>query len=288
MRAADAKDADGDLKAAPPAASIPPMITIERVTVDFPGGLRAVDEVSLRLEPGTFTVLLGRSGSGKSTLLRCCNGLQRASAGSISFDGLGRPDSAGAWRAARRRTAMVFQSHQLLPRWSALDNALVGALGRRNPLAALLLPAPRAEVEAALEALGRVGLADRSAARVDRLSGGERQRVGIARALMQRPALVLADEPVASLDPATAVQVLDLLRDICRQDRLTALVSLHQVELARRVADRVVALARGRLVFDGTPADLTAEAETGIYRQQHHPAPGAPAEADTALIGASP
>jgi phosphonate transport system ATP-binding protein len=285
MRAADAKRAGRDLKDAPPAATLAAMITLDRISVEFPGGLCAVDGVSLRLEPGTFTVLLGRSGSGKSTLLRCCNGLQAATAGTVAMDGLGVAADRAAWRALRRRTAMVFQSHQLLPRWSAFANALVGSLGRRPLLAALLLPVPLAAAEAALDALARVGLAERAQARVDRLSGGERQRVGIARALVQRPALVLADEPVASLDPATAIQVLDLLRTVCRQDRLTALVSLHQVELARRLADRVVALAHGRLVFDGPPSELSDEVETGIYRAaRQHPLPTPAGE--PALIGA--
>ena len=272
------------------------MITLQAVTVDFPGGVRAVDAVTLQLEPGRFTVLLGRSGSGKSTLLRLCNGLQTPSAGRVVVGDLGSPRNAAAWRRHRLSTAMVFQSHQLLPRWTALDNALSGAIGRR-PLWAGLLPPPRAELELALACLDRVGLADKAQIRVDRLSGGERQRVGIARALVQRPTLVLADEPVASLDPATAEQVLDLLRTICRQDRLTALVSLHQVELARRTADRVVALAHGRIVFDGGPDLLSDDAQSGIYRQPSvlafpsnpspsNPSPSNPSPGEPALIGA--
>lgn len=262
------------------------MIALLDVTVDFPGGVRAVDGVTLRLEPGRFTVLLGRSGSGKSTLLRLCNGLQAPTAGRVLVGDQTRPRSAADWRRHRLSTAMVFQSHQLLPRWTALDNTLVGAIGRR-PLLAGLLPPPRAELELALACLERVGLADKARVRVDHLSGGERQRVGIARALVQRPALVLADEPVASLDPATAEQVLDLLQTVCRQDRLTALVSLHQVDLARRAADRVVALAHGRIVFDGAPDLLSSDAQSGIYRRppaSHPPSifsPGVPA-----LIGA--
>lgn len=259
------------------------MITLSDAQVEFRGGVRALDGVSFRLEPGSFTVLLGRSGSGKSTMLRLCNGLQAPTAGTVAVDGHGILRRAADWRRHRLATGMVFQSHQLLPRWTALDNALVGAIGRR-PLLAGLLPPPRQEIELALDALDRVGLADKARTRVDHLSGGERQRVGIARALVQRPVLILADEPVASLDPATAEQILDLLRGICRQDRLTALVSLHQVELARRTADRVVALARGRIVFDGGPADLSDDTATGIYRRtpfaETQPA-GAPA-----LIGA--
>lgn len=262
------------------------MIALHHVSVEYPGNIRAVDGVSLRLEPGSFTVLLGRSGSGKSTLLRLCNGLQMPSAGRVVIDEQNAPRSAAQWRRHRLTTAMVFQSHQLLPRWTALANALVGAIGRR-PLLSGLLPPPRAELALAIDALDRVGLAAKARTRVDHLSGGERQRVGIARALVQRPTLVLADEPVASLDPATAGQVLDLLRTICRQDRLTALVSLHQVELAKRVADRVVALAHGRIVFDGPPETLSLGAETDIYRHAPSPLPTPlPNPGLPALIGA--
>lgn len=262
------------------------MITLSNITVDFANGFRAVNDVSLRLEPGSFTVLLGRSGAGKSTLLRVCNGLQQPTTGQINVDGMGVPRNAAMWRQHRLSTALIFQSHQLLPRWSVLANTLVGAIGRRTLLAGLL-PAPRAEMRLALECLDRVGLLDKAEMRVDRLSGGERQRVGIARALVQRPRLVLADEPVASLDPSTAVQVLDLMRTICRQDGLTALVSLHQVNYARRVADRVIAMAKGRLVFDGPPESLSSEHETDIYRHEStNPTAAAIPAGEPALIGA--
>lgn len=280
----DAKPESSDLIAAIPQANMPAMISLQQVSVEFPGGIRAVDDVSLRLEPGSFTVLLGRSGSGKSTLLRLCNGLQLPSSGSVVIDGHGSPRSAAQWRRHRLDTAMVFQAHQLLPRWTALANAMVGAIGRR-PLFAGILPPPRAEVILALDALARVGLADKARIRVDQLSGGERQRVGIARALVQRPTLVLADEPVASLDPATGGQVLDLLRTVCRQDGLTALVSLHQVDLTRRVADRVVALAHGRVVFDGPPGDLSGDVETDIYLHQPSRRPTPVILGQPALIG---
>lgn len=256
------------------------MLRIEQVSVVFGNGVRALDSVSLELRPGSFTVLLGRSGSGKSTLLRVCNGLQAPTSGGVVLADGARPVGAAAWRRHRRGMAMVFQSHQLLPRWTALDNALVGAIARR-PLLAGLLPPPRGECALALSCLERVGLLAKARTRVDQLSGGERQRVGIARALVQRPGMILADEPVASLDPATAIDVLDLLRTVCCQDGLTALVSLHQVDFARRVADRVVALAGGRIVFDGHPDDLSTSHETGIYR----PALPEP-QPEPALIGA--
>lgn len=259
------------------------MISLTSTTVEFADHVKAIDNITFRLEPGSFTVLLGRSGSGKSTMLRLCNGLQTPTQGTVAVEGHGIVRRQADWRRHRLVTGMVFQSHQLLPRWTALANTLVGALGRRSLLSSLL-PPRREDVELALDALDRVGLAHKARTRVDHLSGGERQRVGIARALVQRPVLILADEPVASLDPATAEQVLDLLRGICRQDRLTALVSLHQIDLARRTADRVVALAQGRIVFDGGPADLTESTATGIYRVRHHTEPQVLGE--PALIGA--
>jgi len=269
----------GDLIFVPPLPTLPIMLRVEQVSVVFANGVRALDGVSLELKPGSFTVLLGRSGSGKSTLLRVCNGLQSPTSGGVCLTDGTRPAGAAAWRHHRRSMAMVFQAHQLLPRWTALDNALVGAIARRS-LFAGLLPPPRAECALALACLERVGLLAKARTRVDQLSGGERQRVGIARALVQRPGMILADEPVASLDPATAIDVLDLLRTVCSQDGLTALVSLHQVDLARRVADRVVALAGGRIVFDGHPDDLSTDRETGIYRPVH-----ADPHLEPALIG---
>ena len=156
-------------------------------------------------------------------------------------------------RAHRRRTGMVFQQHQLIGRLSVLANVLTGRLGYHSGLRTLL-PFSAAEKRLALAAIERVGLLDHALRRADQLSGGQQQRVGIARALAQQPAIVLADEPVASLDPATAERVLALLHRICREDGITAVVSLHQLEFARRFADRIVGLARGEVVFDGPPA----------------------------------
>jgi phosphonate transport system ATP-binding protein len=226
----------------------------------------ALERIDLAFAPGVFTVLLGPSGAGKSTLLRCLNGLAKPSAGQV----LGQDGTPiqHRLRAHRRQTGMVFQQHQLIGRLSALDNVLIGLLGQRRPWAALL-PAPRAERMRALDALERVGLLDRALARADALSGGQQQRVGIARALVQRPRLMLADEPVASLDPVTAERVLDLLARICREDGITAIVSLHQVEFARRFADRIVALATGAVVFDGPPTALAEADITRIYGAAH-------------------
>ncbi|WP_256437635.1 phosphonate ABC transporter ATP-binding protein [Roseococcus sp. SDR] len=239
------------------------MIRTEALGVTYPNGTMALAPTSLDIAEGRFTVLLGPSGAGKSTLLRCLNGLVRPSEGRILVAGEPLAGSA-AWRAHRRATGMVFQQHQLIGRVSVLGNVLTGRLGYHSSLRTLW-PFARAEKRRALEALERVGLLDKALARADQLSGGQQQRVGIARALVQQPRLMLADEPVASLDPATAERVMRLLHEICTSDGLTAVVSLHQVDLARKFGERIIGLARGQVVFDGTAAMLDAAAISRIY-----------------------
>jgi phosphonate transport system ATP-binding protein len=235
----------------------------------YQGGAVALRGVSLAFEPGRLTVLLGPSGAGKSTLLRCLNLLTQPSSGTVVVDGLGVLDSADALRAHRRQTGMVHQHHQLIGRQSALRNTLVGRLAFYSALRTLW-PLPREDQRIALAALDRVGLLSKALTRVDRLSGGERQRVGVARALAQRPQVLLADEPVASLDPASTARIAGLMAEISHRDGLTAILSLHQVEVARAFADRIVGLADGRVVFDGAPADLDQRALARIY--DHQPA----------------
>jgi phosphonate transport system ATP-binding protein len=205
------------------------------------------------------------SGAGKSSLLRCLNGLIRPSRGAITgSDNQSIFVSAGALRRHRRQTAMIFQQHHLIGRHTALKNVLLGRLGFHTSLRSLLPPS-RAERRLALEVLDRVELRDRALSRADELSGGQQQRVGIARALIQAPNTILADEPVASLDPATAIRVLELIHRICREDGITAIVSLHQFEFARRFADRVIGLSNGRVVFDGSIDELDRSASQRIY-----------------------
>ena len=241
------------------------MIRLDDVSVCFARGAPALDRVTLDFPAGRFTVLLGPSGAGKSTLLRTLNGLVVPTSGAATSDGLG-PILASRERlkAHRQRTAMVFQQHHLVGRVSAHANVVAGRLGHMRRIHALL-PPPETDRLIALEALERVGLLEKAFRRADRLSGGEQQRVGIARALVQRPALLLADEPVASLDPATTDAILQLLHRIAREDRITAIVSLHQVELATRYADHIVGLNRGQVVFEGAPASLDAAALERIY-----------------------
>jgi phosphonate transport system ATP-binding protein len=240
------------------------MIRTENIEVTYSGETRALQPCSLRFEPGAFTVLLGASGAGKSTLLRALNGLVTPTGGDVVVEGIGDLRSRRHLRAHRRRTGMIFQQHQLIGRLSVLDNVLTGRLGYHSSWRTLLPPA-QSERRMALEAIERVGLIDYALRRADQLSGGQQQRVGIARAIVQQPSLVLADEPVASLDPATADRVLSLLHGICKSDGITAIVSLHQLDFARRYSDRIVGLAQGAVVFDG-PAGKLGNAEVAkIY-----------------------
>ena len=240
------------------------MIDVRDLSVTFPGGVRALQRIDLTFEPGHFTVLLGPSGAGKSTLLRCLNGLVTPSSGRVVAETSGDLSDRSALRRHRRQTAMVFQQHQLIGRLSALNNVAMGRLGFHSTWRTLF-GLPSADLEIALEALDRVGLLDQALRRVDQLSGGQQQRVGIARALAQQPSVILADEPVASLDPGTARRVLSLLERICRDGNISAIVSLHQVELAKEFADRIVGIAAGTVVFDGAVEALSDRHIDAIY-----------------------
>ena len=235
------------------------------VTYEVGGSpIKALQRNSLTIEQGTFVVLLGASGAGKSTLLRTLNGLVRPTSGNVIAEGIGDITGHAALRRHRRQTGMVFQQHHLIGRLSVLHNVLMGRLSYHGSWATLM-PWLRDEKELALAAIERVGLLDRALQRADQLSGGQQQRVGVARALVQKPRTLLADEPVASLDPATAERLLNLMHDICKTDGLTAVVSLHQGEFARRFADRIIGLKGGAIVFDGTPAELTFDQATALY-----------------------
>ncbi|HEY9100305.1 MAG TPA: phosphonate ABC transporter ATP-binding protein [Thiobacillus sp.] len=245
------------------------MIQMNDIHVTFPGGMTALHPTSLHFRRGEFTVLLGASGAGKSTMLRCLNQLTPPSGGSITVEGLGSLDTRRRLHEHRKRTGMIFQQHQLIGRQSALANVLLGRIGYHSALRSMF-PLPLEERRIALECLERVGLLHKALERADRLSGGQQQRVGIARALAQRPRLMLGDEPVASLDPATSHKVLAQLQRIGREDGITTVVSLHQVDLAQAYADRVIGLAHGRVVFDGAPAGLTPATLQVIYQQTGH------------------
>lgn len=242
-------------------------ISVRDLSVCYPGGVRALWPTTLGFRRGEFTVLLGSSGAGKSSLLRSLNGLTAGVTGTVEHAKIGLLKSRSAIRAARRQTAMVFQQHQLMRRTTALTNVLHGRLGHHSLLRSVF-PLPRSDRELALRCLDRVGLFGKALSRVNQLSGGEQQRVGIARALAQEPRVLLADEPIASLDPATSRRLLDLLRDIARADGMLAIVSLHHVDLAREFADRIVGLRGGRVVFDGAPDAVDPETLAAIYGER--------------------
>ncbi|MBU1229934.1 MAG: phosphonate ABC transporter ATP-binding protein [Proteobacteria bacterium] len=239
------------------------MLTIQGLTKSYQAHT-ALHPTDLTFEASRFSVLLGPSGAGKSTLLRCLNQLTVPTGGTVEVEGVGPIDTASKRHALRCMTGFVFQQHQLILRQTALANVLNGRLGC-TPLWKSLLPWSRNDVTEALGCLERVGLLDFALIRAGRLSGGQQQRVGIARALAQKPRIILADEPVASLDPAKSEEILDLLLEICREDGICTVVSLHQVDLARKFADRIIALKDGRVVFDAPPSELSESALEEIY-----------------------
>lgn len=242
------------------------MIKLNNVSVQF-GDVVALQPTSIELHQGQFTVLLGASGAGKSTLLRCLNLMCKPHAGNINVAGLGHLDDRKTLQTHRRQTGMIFQQHQLIGRHTALQNVLMGRLGYHSTFRSLF-PLSHKEQTIGLQSLERVGLLHKAQSRIDQLSGGQQQRVGIARALAQQPLLILADEPVASLDPATADKVLALLHQICKEDGISAVISLHQVDLAKRYADRIIGLAHGSIVFDAAPHELTTTHAAELYEQK--------------------
>jgi len=243
-----------------------PILRVEGLSKVYPNGTRALDDVSLEVGRGEFLVLIGLSGSGKSTLLRCINRLVEPTAGKVIFDDTDVTHvSGGELRRVRRRIGMIFQQFNLVRRSSVFANVLAGRLGYRSSWRTIAARPGPEDVALAFENLGRVGIVDKAYSRADALSGGQQQRVGIARALMQRPELMLADEPVASLDPATSHSVMKYLEEINRKDGITVLCSLHFLSLARRYGTRVVALKDGRVAFDGRPAEIDERRFKEIY-----------------------
>jgi phosphonate transport system ATP-binding protein len=243
-----------------------PLLEVRGLAKTFPNGYQALADLDLDVRRGEFVVILGLSGAGKSTLLRCLNGLIEATQGSIRLEGREVRGLRGAQlRALRGRMAMIFQKFNLVPRATALTNVLTGALLRTSTPRALLGLWEPAEREEALRHLALVGLADHAHHRVEALSGGQQQRVAIARALLQHPEVILADEPVASLDPATSHTVMGHLKRLQQEQGLTIVANLHFLSLAREYGTRVVALKAGRKVFEGAPEAITDEVFRGIY-----------------------
>jgi phosphonate transport system ATP-binding protein len=241
------------------------MLQIRDVTRRF-GTNTAVDNVALKIPQGQMVGVIGRSGAGKSTLLRMINRLIDPSEGSIFFDNTEVSALKGsALRRWQRDCAMIFQQFNLVPRLDVLTNVLLGRLNRRSTLVNLLSIFSREERALAISSLERLGIAQTALQPAGTLSGGQQQRVAIARALMQQPKAILADEPIASLDPMNAKVVMDSLRDINARDGITVITNLHTLDTARVYCERIIGMAAGKVVFDGTADDLTREAVRMIY-----------------------
>jgi len=241
-----------------------PALTLKNISVQYANGVTGLRPTSLSFRRDQFTVLLGASGAGKSTLLRSINHLVTPSGGEIHVDGIGVISGEHALRTHRRQTAMVFQQHHLINRHTALENVLLGRIGHYSGMRTLF-PLPQKDHLLALTSLQRVGLIEKALERCDALSGGQQQRVGIARALCQQPKLILADEPVASLDPNSARGVMGHLKQVCREDGIPVIVSLHQIDYALDFADRVVGLKAGAVAIDALPADFDRHQIENLY-----------------------
>ncbi len=245
------------------------MLRVENLTKVFPDGTVALKNVSFEVQDGEFLAVIGLSGSGKSTLLRCINRLIDPTAGRVLWDGIDITAAKGAeLRRIRRQIGMIFQQFNLVKRSSVMTNVLSGRLGYADPLWSLVHRFPAEDRERAASALERVGIPEKALNRADQLSGGQQQRVGIARALMQQPRLMLADEPVASLDPVLAHTILRYLELLNRQDGITVLCSLHFLDLVHHYASRVIGLKAGDLVFDGLPSELTRQRFKEVYGEE--------------------
>jgi phosphonate transport system ATP-binding protein len=233
------------------------MLEVQNLTKVYPDGTVALKDVSFTVEPGEFLVIIGLSGSGKSTLLRCINRLIDPTEGRILWDGVDVTAAEGEdLRHIRRQIGMVFQQFNLVRRSSVLTNVLAGRLGYTPTGSSLMHRFSAADRELAAKALKRVGIEDQARKNARELSGGQQQRVGIARALMQQPRMILADEPVASLDPVLAHSILGHLEQLNREDHITVLCSLHYLDLVQRYASSVIGLKAGRLVWRGTDEDI--------------------------------
>jgi phosphonate transport system ATP-binding protein len=239
-----------------------PALAVNRLNVRR-GGTKILHDIDLTVMSGQITAIVGRSGVGKSTLLATLNGLIRPDSGSIQVPGLGSLDDPAVLREYRRRIATIFQEHALIDRLSAIDNVLLGLADQRHPLS--LLPWSEASRRRAAQALDDIGLIHRATARTSTLSGGERQRVGIARALVRRPALLLGDEPFASVDPTLVRQLSAAFRALVTRQGLTVVLVLHQLDTARVLADRIIGLKDGLMAFDGPAGAFDAEAEARIF-----------------------
>jgi phosphonate transport system ATP-binding protein len=244
------------------------MLRVENLTKVYPNGTQALRNVSFEVKDGEFLAVIGLSGSGKSTLLRCINRLIEPTSGKIFWNNQDVTASTTDIRKVRRQIGMIFQQFNLVKRSSVLTNVLSGRLGYVNPFLSSLHIFSAEDQKRAMDSLEQVGLADKAYVRADSLSGGQQQRVGIARALMQEPKLILADEPVASLDPVLAHSILKYLEQLNKSRGITVLCSLHFLDLVHRYATKAIALKDGELVFEGLPKQIDDAQFKSIYGQE--------------------
>ncbi len=245
------------------------MLRVEHLTKVFPNGTVALKDVTFEVADGEFLAVIGLSGSGKSTLLRCINRLIEPTSGKIIWDGTDLTAlSPSEMRRVRRKIGFVFQQFNLVRRSNVITNVLTGRLGYVNTAQSLLNAFSKEDNDRALNNLERLGLREKAYVRADSLSGGQQQRVGIARALMQEPKIILADEPVASLDPVLSHSILKYLEQLNREDGLTVLCSLHFLDLVHRYATSAIALKEGQLVFQGLPQEIDDAQFKAIYGQE--------------------
>jgi len=241
-----------------------PLLKITNLGKIYPDGTKALDGVSFDVSPGEFVMILGPSGSGKTSLLRSINGLVEATSGSILIDDI--PVTRKNLRRVRKRVGLIFQHFNLVGNLSTLNNVLTGLLDSNGTLASMLFLFKKELKLRALECLDMVGLLAKAHSRADQLSGGQQQRVGIARAIARNPVLILADEPVASLDPMIAYNVLSLLKNICRAQGITVICNIHQVDFALKFADRIIGLSAGKIVLDEPVGKVDQKKIEAIYR----------------------
>ena len=245
------------------------MLEVKNLSKIYDGGVQALYDVSFTIESGEFLAVIGLSGSGKSTLLRCINRLVEPTEGQIIWNGVDvTAANQSEIRLIRRKIGMVFQHFNLVSRSQVITNVLAGRLGYVNPAMSLFNRFPESDIEAAMNQLERVGIAEQAFKRADELSGGQQQRVGIARAMSQEPEMILADEPVASLDPVLAHTIMQYLEKINQEDGVMVLCSLHFLDLVHRYADRAIALNEGILMFDGPPDAIDDEKFKEIYGKE--------------------